>query len=52
MTDLTRIALYSDPRSDLPPLEAVSHPVAMGPDNTLRATTEPRGWPIVELLPA
>ncbi|MQS10509.1 HAD-IB family hydrolase, partial [Streptomyces sp. IF17] len=52
MTDFTRTVFYSDSRNDLPLLEAVSHPVAVSPDSTLRAVAESRGWPIVELFPA
>jgi HAD superfamily hydrolase (TIGR01490 family) len=39
---------YSDSASDLPMLELVGHPVAVNPDNVLRATAQRRGWPIVE----
>jgi len=40
---------YSDSRNDLPLLEKVDHPVAVDPDNTLRAEAERRGWPIISL---
>jgi len=40
---------YSDSRNDLPLLEAVSHPVAVDPDEVLRATAEARGWPVLSL---
>ncbi|CAJ0721344.1 HAD-IB family hydrolase [Ralstonia sp. TCR112] len=52
MTDFSRTVFYSDSRNDLPLLEAVSHPVAVSPDSTLRAVAEARGWPIVELFAA
>jgi phosphoserine phosphatase len=52
MTDFSRTVFYSDSRNDLPLLEAVSHPVAVSPDPTLRAVAESRGWPIVELFAA
>ncbi|MCO5397917.1 HAD family hydrolase [Ralstonia soli] len=52
MTDFSRTVFYSDSRNDLPLLDAVSHPVAVSPDTTLRATAEARGWPIIELFPA
>ena len=40
---------YSDSRNDLPLLELVSHPVAVDPDDTLRAHAEDKGWPIISL---
>ncbi len=40
---------YSDSISDLPLLEAVSHPVAVRPDDRLRAHAASAGWPVVEL---
>jgi HAD superfamily hydrolase (TIGR01490 family) len=40
---------YSDSRSDLPLLQAVSHPVAVRPDPTLREHALQHGWPVVEL---
>ena len=40
---------YSDSRNDLPLLEIVSHPVAVDPDDTLRAHAESKGWPIISL---
>ena len=40
---------YSDSRNDLPLLEHVSHPVAVDPDDTLRATAIERGWPVISL---
>lgn len=40
---------YSDSRNDLPLLEAVSHPVAVDPDDVLRATAVERGWPVISL---
>lgn len=41
---------YSDSSNDLPLLEAVTHPVAVGPDGVLRAHALQRGWPIAESL--
>jgi HAD superfamily hydrolase (TIGR01490 family) len=52
MTDFSRTVFYSDSRNDLPLLDAVSHPVAVSPDATLRGVAESRGWPIVELVAA
>lgn len=40
---------YSDSLNDLPLLERVSHPVAVDPDQTLRAHAERSGWPIISL---
>jgi len=40
---------YSDSLNDLPLLERVSHPVAVDPDETLRARAERNGWPIISL---
>ncbi|MDF1800531.1 MAG: haloacid dehalogenase-like hydrolase, partial [Planctomycetota bacterium] len=39
---------FGDSRSDLPLLERVARPVAVGPDEVLRARAEERGWEIVE----
>jgi HAD superfamily hydrolase (TIGR01490 family) len=40
---------YSDSLNDLPLLEMVSHPVAVDPDETLRAHAARQGWPILSL---
>ena len=40
---------YSDSRNDLPLLEAGAHPVAVDPDDTLRAIAGERGWPVLSL---
>ncbi|GAA0561742.1 HAD family hydrolase [Halomonas salifodinae] len=40
---------YSDSHNDLPLLEKVEHPVAVDPDETLRAEAERRGWRIISL---
>jgi len=40
---------YSDSHNDLPLLERVSHPVAVDPDEELRAHAERRGWPIITI---
>ncbi len=40
---------YSDSLNDLPLLERVSHPVAVDPDETLRAAALARGWPVISL---
>lgn len=40
---------YSDSRNDLPLLERVSHPVAVDPDDALRAHAAAHGWPVISL---
>lgn len=40
---------YSDSRNDLPLLEVVTRPVAVDPDDTLRAIASERGWPVLSL---
>lgn len=44
-----RTTFYSDSLNDLPLLEKVSHPVAVDPDDTLRAHADRQGWPILSL---
>ena len=39
---------YGDSVFDVPLLEMVGHPVAVHPDDELRATAAQRGWPIIE----
>lgn len=40
---------YSDSRNDIPLLEFVSRPVAVDPDEALRAHAEAKGWPVLSL---
>lgn len=40
---------YSDSHNDLPLLELVDNPVAVDPDETLRAVAEERRWPVISL---
>lgn len=42
-------SFYSDSRNDIPLLEEVDYPVAVDPDQTLRAHAEANGWPIISL---
>jgi HAD superfamily hydrolase (TIGR01490 family) len=42
-------SFYSDSLNDLPLLAKVSHPVAVDPDDTLRAHASQAGWPILSL---
>ncbi len=41
---------YSDSHNDLPLLEVVDRPVAVDPDDTLRAHAEAAGWPVISLI--
>ncbi len=38
---------YSDSHNDLPLLELVEQPVAVDPDDTLKAVAERHGWPVI-----
>jgi HAD superfamily hydrolase (TIGR01490 family) len=40
---------YSDSYQDLPLLSLVEHPVAVDPDDKLRAHASLRGWPVMSL---
>ena len=40
---------YSDSLNDLPLLVRVTHPVAVDPDDTLRAHAQAHGWPVITL---
>ena len=40
---------YSDSHNDLPLLEIVTHPVAVDPDERLRAVANERNWDVVQL---
>lgn len=40
---------YSDSHNDLPLLQKVTNPVAVDPDETLRAHAEAAGWPVISL---
>lgn len=40
---------YSDSHNDLPLLEKVTHPVAVDPDDALRAHAGAHGWPVISL---
>ena len=40
---------YSDSLNDLPLLERVTDPVAVDPDETLRAHAQAQGWPVISL---
>ncbi|MPN06143.1 hypothetical protein SDC9_153399 [bioreactor metagenome] len=40
---------YSDSHNDLPLMQKVDKPVAVDPDDTLRAHAVKRGWPVISL---
>ena len=40
---------YSDSHNDLPLMQLVSHPVAVDPDDKLRAHALAAGWPVISL---
>jgi HAD superfamily hydrolase (TIGR01490 family) len=40
---------YSDSLNDMPLLERVTHPVAVDPDDTLRAYAKAKAWPVISL---
>ncbi len=46
---LANCAAYADSHSDIPFLASVGHPVAVYPDEEMRAAAEARGWPIHEV---
>ena len=47
--DLAGSWFYTDSHNDLPLLERVEHPVAVDPDERLRAIAAERGWPVISL---
>ncbi len=49
LENFDKSTFYSDSHNDLPLLERVSHPVAVDPDETLRALAGTRGWPVLSL---
>jgi HAD superfamily hydrolase (TIGR01490 family) len=48
-TALAGAFCYSDSHNDLPLLELVDNPVAVDPDDTLRAHALAAGWPVISL---
>jgi phosphoserine phosphatase len=45
--DFERSYFYSDSHNDLALMATVSHPVAVNPDDSLRAHALAHGWPII-----
>ena len=42
-------SFYSDSHNDLPLMNKVTNPVAVDPDDTLRAHASAHGWPVISL---
>lgn len=49
LNDFDETWFYSDSRNDLPLLLHVTHPVAVDPDDALRAVANERQWPVISL---
>ena len=49
LSSFARSYFYSDSLNDLPLLACVSDPVAVDPDDTLRAHAVKHGWPVISL---
>lgn len=49
LADFGTSVFYSDSLNDLPLMQRVSRPVAVDPDDRLRAEAANRGWPIISL---
>jgi len=49
LADYAESWFYSDSANDIPLLSAVTHPVAVHPDDRLRAHAAERGWPVISL---
>jgi HAD superfamily hydrolase (TIGR01490 family) len=47
--DLAGSSFYSDSHNDIPLLDMVEKPVAVDPDDTLRAHAVAKGWPVMSL---
>jgi HAD superfamily hydrolase (TIGR01490 family) len=48
-TDYTHVTFYSDSHNDLPLLRLADQPVAVDPDESLRAEALRKGWPVITL---
>ncbi len=49
LNDFETTWFYSDSHNDLPLMKQVKQPVAVDPDDVLRAHAEQQGWPIISL---
>ena len=47
LQDFDRSYFYSDSHNDLALMKAVTHPVAVDPDDSLRAHAQANGWPVI-----
>ena len=47
LQDFERSYFYSDSHNDLALMQAVTHPVAVNPDDSLRVHAQKLGWPII-----
>ena len=50
LADFDRSFFYSDSHNDLALLDVVSDPIAVNPDDSLRAHAVARGWPIISTI--
>ena len=50
LADFDHSCFYSDSFNDLPLLARVTHPVAVNPDQRLRAHAQAQGWPVLDLF--
>jgi HAD superfamily hydrolase (TIGR01490 family) len=51
LADFAESSFYSDSQNDLPLLERVTRPVAVDPDDELKAEAQRRGWEVMTLRP-
>lgn len=49
LADFAESYFYGDSQSDVPLMEKVTHPVAVGPDDVLAGIARARGWRIISL---
>ncbi len=49
LADFAESYFYGDSQSDVPLMEKVTHPVAVGTDPTLARIARERGWPVISL---
>ena len=49
LPDFAESYFYGDSQSDVPLMERVTHPVVVGPDETLARLAQERNWPVISL---
>ncbi|MEQ1600789.1 MAG: HAD family hydrolase [Methylophilaceae bacterium] len=49
LTDFAATWFYSDSHNDLPLMQLVNYPVAVDPDETLKAYADEKNWPVISL---